>query len=88
MDLEYANMKLEELIEYTQKNNANEIHSYYHNKLVQLKRDLNEDTVDNDLFELLKELGAYMNDTVFQDTKLSHVMCELMMIRAVLTFRD
>jgi len=38
MDLEYANMKLEELIEYTQKNNTNEIHSYYHNKLVQLKR--------------------------------------------------
>ena len=56
MDLEYANMKLEELIEYIQKNNANEIHSYYHNKLVQLKRDLNEDTVDNDIFELLRNI--------------------------------
>ena len=87
MDLEYVDLKLEDLLEYIQKNNTNENHTYYYNKIVELKKDINEDKIDNNIYVLLKELGAYLDRIKFKDLELAHVMCELMMIRAVTTFR-
>ncbi len=49
MDLEYVDLKLEDLLEYIQKNNTNENHTYYYNKIVELKKDINEDKIDNDI---------------------------------------
>ena len=87
MDLEYVHLKLEDLIEHIQKNNTNENHTYYLNKIIELKKDVQEDRIDNDIYLLLKELGAYLNRIMFKDGELSHVMCELMMIRSAATFR-
>ena len=87
MDLEYVDMKLEELIEYIQKNNSNENHTYYYNKIVELKKDVKEDKIDNDIFMILIELGAYLDRVKYKDRELAHVMCELMMVRAAASFR-
>jgi len=95
MDLEYVDLKLEDLLEYIQKNNTNENHTYYYNKIVELKKDINEDKIDNDIFLeldienrldcLIKEITTFVNKNMSRES--IYLMNKMKMTRNDIIFR-